>query len=191
MTKFIILLSKVRGFLGLIKILKNIILSSVIIIFVLILSCGTGLNINMANAETLKAQISLVENVPSGLFGTWRVAAVLAKTDSPETFRQKSADLWNLSRNGNVMNLSNPFTGASADLSVELVEGNVVKFTKEGGSDDKKLTDSVELRLNGNKFTGVNRLTLKTVSNGRVVSVQSAEYVLVGEKISGMSILEK
>ena len=191
MTKFIILLSKVRGFLGLIKILKNIILSSVIIIFVLILSCGTGLNINMANAETLKAQISLVENVPSGLFGTWRVAAVLAKTDSPETFRQKSADLWNLSRNGNVMNLNNPFTGASANVAVEFVEGNVVKFTKEGGTEAQKLTDYVELRLNGDKFTGVNRLTLKTVSNGQVVNVQRAEYALVGEKISGMSVLEK
>ena len=191
MTKFIILLSKVRGFLGLIKILKNIILSSVIIIFVLILSCGTGLNSSMANAETLKAQISLVENVPSGLFGTWRVAAVLAKTDSPETFRQKSADLWNLSRKGNVMNLNNPFTGASANVAVEFVEGNVVKFTKEGGTEAQKLTDYVELRLNGDKFTGVNRLTLKTVSNGQVVNVQRAEYALVGEKISGMSVLEK
>lgn len=191
MTKFIILLSKVRGFLGLIKILKNIILSSVIIIFVLILSCGTGLNSSMANAETLKAQISLVENVPSGLFGTWRVAAVLAKTDSPETFRQKSADLWNLSRNGNVMNLNNPFTGASANVAVEFVEGNVVKFTKEGGTEAQKLTDYVELRLNGDKFTGVNRLTLKTVSNGQVVNVQRAEYALAGEKISGMSVLEK
>lgn len=191
MTKFIILLSKVRGFLGLIKIFKNIILSFVIITFVLILSCGTGLNINMANAETLKAQISLVENVPSGLFGTWRVAAVLAKTDSPETFRQKSADLWNLSRNGNVMNLNNPFTGASANVAVEFVEGNVVKFTKEGGTEAQQLTDYVELRLNGDKFTGVNRLTLKTVSNGQVVNVQRAEYALVGEKISGMSVLEK
>lgn len=174
-----------------IKIIKNKILVLFIITFVLILNCVAGLNSNMAMCKTLKAEISLVDNVPSGLFGTWRVAAVLSKTDSPETFRSKSADLWNLSRNGDVMNLSNPFTGASADLSVELVEGNVVKFTKEGGSDDKKLTDSVELRLNGNKFTGVNRLTLKTVSNGRVVSVQSAEYALVGEKISGMSILEK
>lgn len=191
MTKFIILLSKVRGFLGLIKIFKNIILSFVIITFVLILSCGTGLNSSMANAETLKAQISLVENVPSGLFGTWRVAAVLAKTDSPETFRQKSADLWNLSRNGNVMNLNNPFTGASANVAVEFVEGNVVKFTKEGGTEAQKLTDYVELRLNGDKFTGVNRLTLKTVSNGQVVNVQRAEYALVGEKISGMSVLEK
>ena len=191
MTKFIILLSKVRGFLGLIKIFKNIILSFVIITFVLILSCGTGLNSSMANAETLKAQISLVENVPSGLFGTWRVAAVLAKTDSPETFRQKSADLWNLSRNGNVMNLNNPFTGASANVAVEFVEGNVVKFTKEGGTEAQKLTDYVELRLNGDKFTGVNRLTLKTVSNGQVVNMQRAEYALVGEKISGMSVLEK
>lgn len=191
MTKFIILLSKVRGFLGLIKILKNIILSSVIIIFVLILSCGTGLNINMANAETLKAQISLVENVPSGLFGTWRVAAVLAKTDSPETFRQKSADLWNLSRNGNVMNLNNPFTGASANVSVEFAEGNVIKFVREGVSEDKKLTDAVEIKLNGSKFTGVNRLTLKTISAGKVIKIQRAEYALVGEKISGMSVLEK
>lgn len=174
-----------------IKVLKKIISALFIITIILLLNGAAGLNNNMAIGKTLKAEISLVDNIPSGLFGTWRVAAVLAKTDSPETFRQKSADLWNLSRNGNVMNLSNPFTGASADLSVELVEGNVVKFTKEGGSDDKKLTDSVELRLNGNKFTGVNRLTLKIVSNGRVVSVQSAEYALVGEKISGMSILEK
>lgn len=62
------------------------------------------------------------------------------------------------------MNLTNPFTGASADLSVEFVKGNVIKFTKEGVSDNKKLTDTVELKLNGNKFTGVNSLTLQTIS---------------------------
>ena len=140
---------------------------------------------------TLKTGISLVENVPDGLFGTWRVAAVLSKTDSPAIFRQKSADLWNLSRSGNVMNLNNPFTGASANVSVEFVEGNVIKFVKEGVSEDKKLTDVVEIKLNGNKFTGVNRLTLKTISAGQVVKIQQAEYVLVGEKISGMSVLEK
>ena len=115
-----------------IKLLKKIILSVIVIIFVLIITCKTGLNNNMVFADTtLKTGISLVENVPSGLFGTWRVAAVLDKTDSPEVFRNKSADLWNLSRNNSVMNLSNPFTGASADLSVEFVKGNVIKFTKE------------------------------------------------------------
>ena len=84
---------------------------------------------------TLKAGISLVENVPKGLFGTWRVVAVLENTDSPEVFRNKSADLWNLSRNNNVMNLSNPFTGASADLAVEFVKDSlfdIVNFISGG-----------------------------------------------------------
>ncbi len=176
------------------KILKKIILSFFIIIFVLIFMTETDLNSSMVKADTtLKTGISLVDNVPKGLFGTWRVVAVLEKTDSPQVFRNKSSDLWNLSRNNNVMNLCNPFTGASADLSVEFVEGNVIKFTKEGISDDKKLTDTVEIKLNGNKFTGKNYLTLKTISkiDNKVLNVQSAVYVLVGEKISGMSVLDK
>ena len=177
-----------------IKLLKKIILSVIVIIFVLIITCKTGLNNNMVFADTtLKTGISLVENVPSGLFGTWRVAAVLDKTDSPEVFRNKSADLWNLSRNNSVMNLSNPFTGASADLSVEFVKCNVIKFTKEGVSDNQKLIDTVEIKLEGNKFTGKNYLTLKTLStaDNKVIKVQSAVYVLAGEKISGMSVLDK
>ena len=174
-----------------IKVLKKIISALFIITIILLLNGAAGLNNNMAIGKTLKAEISLVDNIPSGLFGTWRVAAVLAKTDSPETFRQKSADLWNLSRNGNVMNLNNPFTGASANVSVEFAEGNVIKFVREGVSEDKKLTDAVEIKLNGSKFTGVNRLTLKTISAGKVIKIQRAEYALVGEKISGMSVLEK
>lgn len=176
------------------KILKKIILSFLLVVSILILSIKTELNINMALAQTtLKTGISLVNNVPSGLFGTWRVVAVLEKTDSPEVFKGKSADLWNLSRNNDVMNLCNPFTGASADLSVEFVEGNTIKFTKEGVSDDKKLTDTVEIKLSGNKFTGRNYLTLKTISknDNKVLKIQSAVYVLAGEKISGMSVLDK
>lgn len=176
------------------KFLNKKILPLIIIIFVLILSMNKGLNSNMVFADTtLKTGISLVEHVPSGLFGTWRVAAVLKTTDSPEVFAKKSADLWNLSRDESVMNLTNPFTGASADLSVEFVKDNVIRFTKQGVSDDKRLTDTVELKLNGNKFTGINRLSLQTLSptGGAVIKIQSAEYVLVGEKISGMSVLEK
>ena len=161
-------------------------------IFSLIFWMNMGLNSNMVYSETtLKTGISKVENVPSGLFGTWRVVAVLKTTDSPQVFREKSADLWNLSRNNNVMNLNNPFTGASADLAVEFVKGNVVKFTKIGTSGDNKLVDTVEITLDGDKFTGVNILTLKTYSNGKVIKVQNAEYVLVGEKISGMSVIGK
>lgn len=174
------------------KILKKRILILFITVLSLILASALGLNSSMVCAETtLKTGISIIDNVPVGLFGTWRVVAVLKTTDSPQVFRPKSSDLWNLSRNDSVMNLNNPFTGASADLSVEFVQGNVVRFVKEGTSGDSHLTDSVELKLDGNKFTGVNTLTLKTISNGKVVRLQSAEYVLVGEKISGMSVIGK
>ncbi len=177
------------------KLLKKIILSICVTAFVLFFVGEIGLNKSMAYAETttLKASVSLVENVPTGLFGTWRVAAVLKTTDSPDVFRPKSVDLWNLSKNNNVMNLNNPFTGATADLAVEFVRGNVIKFTKVGSSGDKKLTDTVEITLSGGKFTGINRLILQTVSesNGQIIRTQSAEYVLVGEKISGNSVLEK
>lgn len=174
------------------KILTNKIIPYIITVLCLIFLSAGVLNYNMVYADTiLKTGIEMVENVPSGLFGTWRVAAVLKKTDSPEVFRNKSADLWNLSRSDNVMNLNNPFTGASADLAVDFVKGNVVRFTKEGVSGDNILTDTVELTLNGDKFTGINTLVLKTVSSGEIVKIQSAEYVLVGEKISGTSVIGK
>ena len=176
------------------KIIKHRILALTILTFILIFLANTGFNGGMVVAETtLKTGISLVDNVPDGLFGTWRVAAVLKTTDSPELFRTKSADLWNLSRNDNVMNLNNPFTGATADVSIEFVKGNVIKFTKEGTSNDKKLIDTVEIKINGNKFTGTNCLTIKTISDkdGSILKIQKAEFVLVGEKISGMSVLEK
>ncbi len=174
------------------KILTSKIISSILVVFCLIFLSALMLNCNMSYAETtLKTGIEIVENVPTELFGTWRVAAVLKRTDSPEVFRNKSADLWNLSKNNNVMNLNNPFTGATADLAVEFVKGNVVRFTKEGVSGDNKLTDTVELTLNGDKFTGVNTLVLKTFSNGEIIKIRNAEYVLVGEKISGMSVIGK
>ena len=44
------------------------------------------------------------------------------------------------------------------------MKGNVVKFTKIGISDNKKLTDIVEITLKGDKFTGINRLSLQTLS---------------------------
>lgn len=177
------------------KITKFIILSICIISFSLIVSAKASSNdkMNESQTTTLKAGVSLVENIPNALFGTWRVRAALKDTDSRGTFKEKSVDLWNLSRNNNVMNLSNPFTGASADLSVKFVNGNSVRFTKEGITDNKKLTDTVELKLNGNYFTGVNTITLRTLSDidNSVIKTQSASYTLSGEKISGASILEE
>ena len=125
--------------------------------------------------------------------GTWRVAAVLKDTDSPQNFKNMSVDIWNLSRTNDVITLSNPFTGASASINVSYVNKNTIKFTKVGDYDNQRLTDSVEITINGNSFTGKNYLKLVTYSgaDNSVQSEKTALYVLKGEKISGSDVLGK
>jgi len=150
-----------------------------------------GLKTN--DTYTLKTGISIVEQVPNSFYGSWRVTAKLSETSSPQKFKQNSVDLWNLSRENNVINLSNPFTGASASITVSYVDNNVIKFSKTGDYDNMRLTDTVELKLNGDTFSGVNRLTLETISdiNNSVIKKETALYALQGEKISGTSIIGK
>lgn len=145
------------------------------------------------NTTVLKAGVSLERKVPASLMGTWRVAAVLKETDSPQNFKDMSVDIWNLSRTNDVISLSNPFTGASASINVSYVNKNTIRFTKVGDYDNQRLTDSVEITITGNTFTGKNTLKLVTYSDAdnSVLSEKSALYVLKGEKISGSDVLEK
>ena len=100
------------------------------------------------SAETLKAGVSMIGSVPDSFYGNWRVVAKISKQSGNIYFKPVSADLWNLSRTGDVINLNNPFTGASATVKLDYVEGNIIRFTKTGDYDgNKKLTDTVDLKL--------------------------------------------
>ena len=142
---------------------------------------------------TLKTGISMEERVPNGFMGTWRVSSKLIDNGGSPIFKQTGIDLWNLSRTGSVINLTNPFTGASASIRVNYVDGSTIRFTKQGDYDNKILTDTVEINLDGDRFTGENTIKLETLSdvNKSVIKTETARYSLVGEKISGMSIMEK
>ena len=104
---------------------------------------------------TLQAGVS-IEEIPDAIFGSWSVQAQIVDSSNYGTFKPKSTDLWNISRNGSVLNLSNPFTGASADVSINAAQGNVVSFTRVVDFENKKLTDVVTIRLNENTFSGIN-----------------------------------
>lgn len=146
------------------------------------------------SAQTLKAGVSLVGEVPDSFYGTWRVAAKIDKQSGNIYFKPVMADIWNLSRTGDVINLNNPFTGASATVKLDYVEGNIIRFTKTGDYDvNKKLTDTVDLKLVGDTFTGVNYITLETFSthDNSLIKKDTAIYILKGEKISGTSITGK
>ena len=161
-------------------------------IFSLILCFTVTLPIE-SYATVLNAGISIDEEVPAELMGTWRVASKLEATDAPKNFKNSGVDIWNLSKTGNVINLCNPVTGAQASVRVEYVKNSTVRFTKEGNYDNQILTDTVEITLSGNKFTGKNYLSLKTFSadNNSLKSEKTAIYILRGDKLSGTSILER
>lgn len=143
------------------------------------------------DAAVLEAGVA-IEEVPKPLFGTWRVLGNMESSNSYESFRGKCMDFWELSRENGVITLNNPQSGAKDEISVNLVEGNLVMFTRVVEFDNNKvLTDKVSIRLNGNKFSGLNELKLEMFSliDGHLMSTKTARYLITGEKISGESII--
>ncbi len=141
-------------------------------------------------AKVLKAGVSFV---PEGFYGSWRVVSQRVETDSPVTFKEKGLDLWNLSQENDVITLSNPFSGASAQIQVSRADKNSVVFSKNGKYDNKILIDTVSITINGESFTGVDELKLDTVSDvdGKIIKSERAKYSIKGEKIAGQSVLGK
>lgn len=130
------------------------------------------------------------DRVPKAFYGTWRVKSVRVSSTNEEIFKPSTVDLWNLSRSGNVITLENPFSGAKASITVSEVNGQAIKFKKIGDFDGKKLSDVVQLKLEGDRFSGENYLILNTLSGSdkSVIKSEKATYKLSGEKISGSSI---
>lgn len=159
-----------------------------VILIISVILCGSAYCVQQESTPLLKGSVVAV---PSAMYGAWRVSSKRIDTDSPITFKEKSLDLWNLSLENDVINLSNPFSGASANVEINSVNGNTVKFTKSGRSGNKNLTDTVEITIEDECFTGRDYLRLDTISevNGRIMKTETAVYSLTGEKIAGKSIL--
>lgn len=139
----------------------------------------------------LTAGIS-VNQIPKTFFGTWRVTAKLDDSNSYGTFKPQGSDIWTLTRIGDIVTLSNPYTGAKAQITLKAVEENLIIFTKKAPYDNKILTDTVSIRIDKNNFKGINTLSLDTLSNidGHVIKTETARYLINGEKIAGENIIE-
>ncbi len=139
----------------------------------------------------LKAGISKIDSVPKQFFGTWTVQSTRISTDYPKTFATSSIDLWNLRRSGNVIELRNPVTGATAEIYLEDVVNNEIIFTHYEKDGNTKLKDTVRLKLNGNTFVGTNELILETLIEDKDKFVpirKQATYTIKGTKVSGTGI---
>ena len=161
-----------------------------LIIFILIIS--VFMQVSAEESMPLSAGISINE-IPKTFYGSWRIVAKLDDTTNYGIFKPQSVDMWTLSRIGDTISLSNPFTGANAEITLKAVEGNLIVFSKKAPYDNKMLTDTVSIRLDKNTFTGINSLKLESFSqvDGHLLKSETARYIIKGEKISGESILEE
>ena len=135
-------------------------------------------------ADTLlKGSVSVI---PKNFLGVWRVTSKLVETNAPVTFKEKGLDLWNISRTNDVLYLSNPFSGASAQVEVNKSDNQNVVFTKTGKYNNKILVDTVSITISGDSFTGFDELEMKTVSDvdGKIMKTERAKYQVKGEKLS-------
>lgn len=138
--------------------------------------------------NTIKGSVSITDSVPAGFFGSWKVISVRSKTNNPEQFGPTGVDIWNLSRSGDVIILSNPVSGAKASVMVSEVNGNTVRFKKESSDKDEESSETPILTLEGDNFYGIDRIVVKSYKNGKFVKEDSVEYKVKATKVSGATL---
>jgi hypothetical protein len=168
--------------------MKNNIIKTVCAVFLIVSGIVLISIQNQSNSEQILQ--GYIQKVPENFYGTWRVKAKRIETDSPETFKEKTIDLWNISTSNNVIKLCNPFSGAEAEIFIDASTQNSVEFTKSGKYDNKNLTDKVNISIQGDSFTGIDTLRLDTISDvdGSIRKSVTAKYSIKGERLSGQSI---
>ncbi len=139
-------------------------------------------------SQVIEGNISMSDRVPSEFFGDWQVVSVCTKSTNKEYFDATSMDIWTLTRRGDVITLMNPLSGARADIMVNDVKGKTVKFEKRTSYPDEESLETPILTINGDNFTGVDKISIKTYKNGKLIKEDYVEYQVKGTKISGAPI---
>ncbi len=135
----------------------------------------------------IQGGISLTSKVPKGFYGSWRVTAVQSYTNNAKLFTDTATDLWNLSKTGDVITLSNPVSGARASVDIQEVDGNTIKFVRKTNSKNENVTETPILTLDGENFHGTDRIVIEKYKFGELVRTDIVEYKITAQKIAGNS----
>lgn len=145
---------------------------------------------SLAEGMVLKAGVSLSDKVPKGFFGSWKITSVITYSNNRKIFNEVTTDYWNLSKNGDVITLSNPLSGAEASVTIEDVKDNQIKFTHVTQGRNAKMTETPTLTLNGENFSGTDKIIIEKYKYGEKISTDVVVYKITASKLSGSSIRE-
>jgi len=143
---------------------------------------------HLVEAKVIEGGITVTDRVPTGFFGTWRVLAARVNTTNPQMFAPYSAEVWNLSKAGDVITLENPVSGAQASIMVKDATENTFTFQRVTGDSSEKVTETATLTLSGDSFYGYDTMTVRYYKNGKLLKEENVKYKLKATKISGENI---
>ena len=133
---------------------------------------------------TISGGVSMTDIVPDGFFGNWKVLAYRVHTTNENMFAPYSVELWNISKNNNVITLTNPISGASASITVQNATEKSFTFQRVTGDKNETVTETANLNLNGSNFTGIDTMVVKYYKNGLMIKSEKVEYKLKAYKIN-------
>ena len=157
---------------------KFLILCLFFIFFVQLKACST----------TILGGVSIIEQVPQELFGSWAVSAVQSYTNNPKKYNSMpSLDYWNIYKHDNVLTLENPQSGARASVKIKEVVNNTVSFTRQAKKTESEVTETPTITILGENFVGTDKMVIKNYKNGVLISTDVVEFTIRGQKIGGIS----
>jgi hypothetical protein len=130
--------------------------------------------------------VSKAQYLPPAMYGQWSVTGEILESNAPEQFNPKLSDIWILEREGDQIVISNPATGASANISVDKVEGDTATFHRMGQPDrNMVLEESPTITVRNDVMTGVMTNRKFKVKNGTLIPVAYVKYQLEAQRIGG------
>jgi hypothetical protein len=134
----------------------------------------------------LTGRIAEEQFLPDELYGTWQVNGTLVSTNAPNTFKQKTADIWLLQQVENKIRLANPNNYSETYITVNEVDNNRATFTCSTKPNRKyDQMEQVTIEVNGDNFAGYSNMRLKYFKAGKLIRIEQALFKLHGQKLSG------
>ena len=138
--------------------------------------------------QIITGAVSLIENVPNGFYGTWKVMSVQVYSNNPFMFNSTSVDVWKLEKRNHNLILTNPESGATATVTLEDVQNNTIKFVRTSNTPYEKVVETPEITLSGENFYGTDTIVINKYKNDTLIGKEVVQFRVKGIKQSGVSV---
>lgn len=121
--------------------------------------------------KPLQASITKSRFLPKDMYGRWSVTATLIRTNLPQPLTNVVHDIWNLTKDGEMVFISNPVSGAEASISVDKVVGQTATFHHQVVIRPGKevMIEQPTVTVAGSRLFGKTQHTFLKIRDGQVV----------------------